>query len=139
MGEANRRRSQQPDLIQMLPPGMGNGLPARYRPECVALFLFLNRLGATKAEGFFVNVDADSFPEFWKLWPELAMEGAVRAGKRLRTGAAQSGRPRPRLEEAALFGMVVGSTVPGPSITVPFSTSTVMPSRRGRTATFRRS
>src|SRR5262249_19507395 len=77
MGESRR---QQTDLIAMLPPGMGNGLPARYRPGAVALFLFLERLNETTRKGFFVNVDADSLPEFWKQWPSAALESAKRVG-----------------------------------------------------------
>jgi hypothetical protein len=80
MGEAKRRRQVQfaeqtvSSLVTMLPPGWNHGFPARYRPQCVGLFLFLRRFGAAKMVGFFANIDSPSLAAFWDTWPEMALQ-----------------------------------------------------------------
>jgi hypothetical protein len=86
MGEAKRRRQVQfaeqtvSSLVTMLPPGWYHGFPARYRPQCVGLFLFLQRFGAEKLAGFFANIDSASLAGFWREWPDMCLASARRTG-----------------------------------------------------------
>jgi hypothetical protein len=64
----------------MLPPGWNHGFPARYRPQCVGLFLFLRRFGAEKMVGFFANIDSSSLAGFWREWPDMCLASARRTG-----------------------------------------------------------
>jgi hypothetical protein len=86
MGEAKRRRELGPanhtigSLTGITQLPNASGIPFNYRPQCVALYLGLQKLGAEKKAGFFVNVDSDSLEAFWERWPALCLQNAAATG-----------------------------------------------------------
>jgi hypothetical protein len=105
------------DRITMLSSGMTGGLPARYRPDCVALFLFLAPLSDGQARGFFANVDSDSLGQFWAFWSSTAEVSGRKAGMTgdavimtssmlhdsLKRGLHREAKPRAMLAQTALW------------------------------------